>query len=77
MDASAWNKPPKGYHKMATEAGIKMSECHLLEENGRAHFMTRRFDREIVKGRTIKHHLQTLCGLSHLDFKQRATHALR
>ncbi len=62
---------------MATEAGIKMSECHLLEENGRAHFMTRRFDREIVKGRTIKHHLQTLCGLSHLDFKQRATHALR
>jgi serine/threonine-protein kinase HipA len=63
------------YHKMATEAGIKMPECHLLEENGRAHFMTRRFDREIVKGRTIKHHLQTLCGLSHLDFKQRATHA--
>jgi serine/threonine-protein kinase HipA len=63
------------YHKMATQAGIKMSECHLLEENGRAHFMTRRFDREVVKGRTIKHHLQTLCGLSHLDFKQRGTHA--
>jgi serine/threonine-protein kinase HipA len=63
------------YHKMATQAGIKMSQCHLLEENGRAHFMTRRFDREVVKGRTIKHHLQTLCGLSHLDFKQRGTHA--
>ena len=51
------------YHKMATQAGIKMSQCHLLEENGRAHFMTRRFDREVVKGRTIKHHLQTLCAL--------------
>jgi serine/threonine-protein kinase HipA len=63
------------YHKMATQAGIKMSQCHLLEENGRAHFMTRRFDREVVKGRTIKHHLQTLCALSHLDFKQRSTHA--
>jgi serine/threonine-protein kinase HipA len=63
------------YHKMATQAGIKMSQCHLLEENGRAHFMTRRFDREVVKGRTIKHHQQTLCALSHLDFKQRGTHA--
>jgi serine/threonine-protein kinase HipA len=63
------------YHKMATQAGIKMSQCRLLEENGRAHFMTRRFDREVVKGRTIKHHLQTLCALSHLDFKQRGTHA--
>jgi serine/threonine-protein kinase HipA len=63
------------YHKMATQAGIKMSQCHLLEENGRAHFMTRRFDREVAKGRTIKHHQQTLCALSHLDFKQRGTHA--
>jgi serine/threonine-protein kinase HipA len=63
------------YHKMATQAGIKMSQCHLLEENGRAHFMTRRFDREVVKGRTIKHHMQTICALDHLDFKQRSTHA--
>ncbi len=63
------------YYKMATEAGIVMSPCRLLEENGRAHFMTRRFDREVVKGRTIKHHLQTLCALNHLDYKQRGTHA--
>lgn len=62
------------YHKMATQAGIKMSQCHLLEENSRAHFMTRRFDRAVVKGRTIKHHMQTLCALDHLDFKQRGTH---
>jgi serine/threonine-protein kinase HipA len=59
------------YYRMATAAGIVMSPCRLLEENGRAHFMTRRFDRE---GNT-KHHLQSLCALSQLDYKQRATHA--
>ncbi len=63
------------YHKMATQAGIVMTECRLLQESGRAHFMTRRFDRDVVKGRTVKHHVQTLCALDDLDFKQRATHA--
>lgn len=63
------------YYKMATEAGIVMPPCRLLEENGRAHFMTRRFDREVVRGKTIKHHVQTLCALNHLDYKQRGTHA--
>lgn len=63
------------YYKMATAAGIRMSECRLLEENDRAHFMSKRFDRDVVTGKTIKHHMQSLCALSHLDFKQRATHA--
>jgi serine/threonine-protein kinase HipA len=63
------------YYKMATAAGIRMSESRMLEENGRAHFMTKRFDRELSKGQTIKHHMQSLCALSHLDFKQRATHS--
>lgn len=63
------------YYKMATQAGVVMSESRLLEESGRAHFMTRRFDRDVVNGRTIKHHVQTLCALNDLDFKQRATHA--
>lgn len=58
------------YHLMARAAGITMSPCRLLEENSRAHFMTRRFDRD---GNT-KHHVQTLCGLAHLDFRQKATH---
>jgi serine/threonine-protein kinase HipA len=53
------------YHFMARVAGIEMTECRLLEENGRAHFMTRRFDREGSKG---KLHLQSLCGMSHYDF---------
>ena len=59
------------YHLMAVRAGITMSPCRLFQENGRAHFMTRRFDRE---GNT-KHHLQSLCAMQHLDFKQRRTHA--
>jgi serine/threonine-protein kinase HipA len=58
------------YHLMARHAGITMSDCRLLEENGRAHFMTRRFDRDD----NTKHHLQTLCAMNHLDYKQRATH---
>ncbi len=58
------------YHLMARSAGITMSDCRLLEENGRAHFMTKRFDRDGNQ----KHHLQTLCGLAHMDFRQKATH---
>lgn len=53
------------YHKMATAAGIKMSECRLLEEGGRAHFMTRRFDRTAAGD---KIHLQSLCAIGHFDF---------
>ena len=59
------------YHLMAKAAGVDMMECALLEENGRAHFMTRRFDRDEVGG---KLHTLTLCALSHLDFRQRGTH---
>lgn len=63
------------YHKMATQGGIVMSPCRLLEENDRAHFMTRRFDRDVMLGKTIKYHIQTLCAMNHLDYKQRGTHA--
>ena len=63
------------YSLMAKAAGILMFPCRLLEENGRAHFMTKRFDREDIGGTTHKHHLQTLCAMNHLDFRQRGTHA--
>lgn len=63
------------YHLMGRQAGIEMAPCRLLEENGRAHFMTRRFDREVVNGRTVKHHVQTFCAMDHIDFRQRGTHA--
>ena len=52
------------YYLMAKDAGIDMTQCKLLEENGRAHFMTKRFDR--ANGR--KQHMQSLCGIAHYDF---------
>jgi serine/threonine-protein kinase HipA len=63
---------PKGYGRieyayslMAKECGIDMAECRLFEENGRAHFMTKRFDR---KNGGEKVHMQTLCAIAHYDF---------
>ena len=79
FDGVAGNKDkeledPKGYgaieyayHLMARAAGITMSECRLLEENERRHFMTRRFDR-LAGG--AKLHMQSLCALAHFDFNQ-------
>ncbi len=58
------------HYLMATEAGITMSTCRLLEEGGRAHFMTKRFDRH---GNT-KVHVHTLCGIAHLDFNTPYVH---
>jgi serine/threonine-protein kinase HipA len=71
----AYGRIEYAYSLMANAAGILMSPCRLLEENGRAHFMTKRFDREVIAGETRKHHLQTLCAMNHLDFRQRGTHA--
>ena len=56
---------------MAQAAGINMSECRLLEENGRRHFMTRRFDRDSMGD---KLHMQTLGALNHFDFNQAGAH---
>lgn len=55
------------YYKMAVDCGLVMMPCRLLEENGRAHFMTKRFDRE---GNTIKHHTQTFCAIKHYDYNR-------
>ena len=55
------------YYLMATACGIDMMYSMLLEENGRAHFMTRRFDRE---NGDIKHHVQTLCAMQHYDYNE-------
>ena len=55
------------YHAMAQAAGIRMTECRILRENGRHHFMTRRFDRTDA-GRKI--HMQSLGALAHYDYNQ-------
>ena len=47
------------------ESRYEMTECSLIEENGRAHFLTKHFDRE--NGRKI--HMQTLCAMAHYDFR--------
>ena len=53
------------YSKIAMTAGLEMAECRLLEEGGRRHFMTRRFDRP---GPSSKLHMQSLAALRHFDF---------
>ncbi len=55
------------YYLMAKDCGIEMMPCRLLEENGRAHFMTKRFDRE---GNYTKHHTQTFCAMKHYDYNR-------
>jgi serine/threonine-protein kinase HipA len=60
------------YHLMVRAAGIVMTDCRLLQENGRAHFMTRRFDRE---DGDVRHHIQTLCAMSHVDYKKISTNS--
>ena len=52
------------YYEMAQKAGIEMNECRLFTENGRHHFMTKRFERENGK----KIHMQTLSALAHIDY---------
>jgi serine/threonine-protein kinase HipA len=55
------------YYLMAKEAEIEMTECRLLEENDRAHFMTKRFDRVHGEG---KIHVQSFCAIAHYDFNE-------
>ena len=64
-ESHSWGRVEYAYYLMAKECGVEMMQSRLLEENGRAHFMTKRFDRE---ENNTKHHIQTLCGLQHFDF---------
>jgi serine/threonine-protein kinase HipA len=64
-ESSGWGKVEYAYYLMATECGIEMSDCKLLEEGARAHFMTKRFDRG---ENNVRHHIQTLCGINHFDY---------
>lgn len=63
--STGYGRVEMAYYLMAKACSIEMMECRLLEENGRAHFMTQRFDRE---DGDIKHHIQTFCAMQHFDF---------
>lgn len=63
--SQGYGRVEMAYYNMAKDCGIEMMPSRLLEENGRAHFMTKRFDRE---GFEVKHHVQTFCALKHFDY---------
>ena len=64
-DPAGYGRIEYAYYKMATAARINMMKCQLLEEDGRAHFMTQRFDRT---RNCDKLHMLSLCAMAHFDF---------
>lgn len=71
-DPQGFGRIEYAYHLMARAAGIVMEECRLHEEGGRAHFMTRRFDRT---SRGDKLHMQSLGAMRHFDFNAAGAYA--
>ncbi|MBL9076589.1 MAG: type II toxin-antitoxin system HipA family toxin [Planctomycetes bacterium] len=65
VDPAGYGLLEYAYAQLAVACGIEMSECRLLQENGRSHFLTRRFDRE-PDG--TKRFVQTFAALAHLDY---------
>ena len=71
-DPAGYGLIEHAYYHMAKKAGIGMEESRLLKENGRSHFMTRRFDRT-DSGQKI--HMQSFCAMEHFDFKKAGAHS--
>jgi serine/threonine-protein kinase HipA len=69
-ESQGYGRIEYAYYLMAKAAGISMEPCRLLEEGGRAHFMTRRFDRI----GNNKLHTQSLCGMAQLDYRAKGVH---
>jgi serine/threonine-protein kinase HipA len=72
QDPQGYGRIEYAYHLMAKEAGITMSDCRLFEEGGRAHFMTRRFDRP-ADGSKI--HYASLYGIAHMQYSAPGAHS--
>ena len=70
-DSQQYGRIEYAYSKMAKAAGITMTECDLLEESGRAHFMTRRFDR--IGNERV--HVQSFCAMTHRSFNYTGIHS--
>ena len=66
-ESKGFGRVEMAYYDMATNCGINMMESKLLEENGRAHFMTKRFDRG---ENNEKFHIQTFCAMQHYDYNE-------
>ncbi len=66
-NTAGYGRVEMAYHLMAKDCEIEMMECRLLEENDRAHFMTKRFDRTADNE---KLHMQTFCAMMHYDFEE-------
>ena len=71
-DPAGYGLIEHAYYHMAKKAGIDMKESRILKENGRSHFMTRRFDRT-DSGQKI--HMQSFCAMEHFDFKKAGAHS--
>ncbi len=71
-DPAGYGLIEHAYYHMARKAGIDMEASRLLKENGRSHFMTRRFDRT-DSGQKI--HMQSFCAMAHFDFKKAGAHS--
>jgi len=71
-DPAGYGRIEYAYYLMAIEIGIVMNKSRLIEENGRAHFLTKRFDRRADSG---KLHLQSLCAIAHYDFNSPGTYS--
>ena len=64
-DPSGYGLLEYSYHLMAKACGINMMESRLFSENGRNHFMTRRFDRDEQGGKKF---VQTFAAAAHFDY---------
>ena len=71
-DSQGYGTIEYAYYLMAKDAGITISESRLFHENGRNHFMTRRFDRTADGA---KLHMQSLGALAHFDYNLAGAYA--
>ena len=71
-DPSGYGLLEYSYHLMAKECGIDMMESRIFSENGRNHFMTRRFDRDSDGDKKF---VQTFGAIAHYDYYESGYHS--
>ena len=64
-DPSGYGLLEYSYYKTAKACDIDMNESRVFAENGRNHFMTRRFDRDATGSKSF---VQTFAALQHFDY---------